>query len=235
MVIKIVGCFFGNVCVALRVASFYLMLVSNCVSGFVSFGRLACGWVAWKAEHECALQLIITLVVVGACGWQLRIAEAVTAFPLLLLFFLCLPPHVVDPKRQVIAQRLLESSSATLDKFTDDFTLKLREWYRVDFAFAAETGKCTVRLFVALIIFRSRLPFHTQDIEGRHSLLQVMANRSRTMALPLANSRMKIKFGNVTPDDCASVHQSVVAYMRTDEFIERSSAPRSFFYGFRIR
>ena len=122
-----------------------------------------------------ARALIVHLVIVMACEWQMRFVSVVEDFPLVLLTCLESPPNVDCAKRRSVAERLLNSCQSCLKKKKcSDVTSKIRELYNRDWIHSKDTGRCTWGLYVALLSMRSVLRGDTQEIEGWNNVLQVM-------------------------------------------------------------
>ena len=73
-----------------------------------------------------------------------------------------------------------------------------------------------------VLLYRSKLPMQTQDVEGRNSKLQGLYTRAPRTGKYLANARMSLCFGEtVTARECAAMHDETIAYTKTEEHANR--------------
>jgi len=74
-------------------------------------------------------------------------------------------------------------------------TWKLINICRTDFQMGADTGITGPFLWACCQLIRTKVPPDSQPNEGYNSLLKVVAQRSRTIGLPLLSARANIKKG----------------------------------------
>ena len=180
----------------------------------------------WHLVPECnvaeAKALIVSLVLQAASGWQMRFMDAVEGWPLLLLVCLESAPHVACIRRQYVAEKLLGECVACLREKLGDITWKIREVYKRDWEHMRSSGMCCRGLFAVLLTLRGVLHGDTQEIEGWNNVLQLMGRRARSMRIPLASARMKLKHGaRITPEQCCAVAGEIKREMHTSEYADR--------------
>ena len=150
-------------------------LTSQSVFGPV-FARIGAEERELRAE---TLLLILSILLPMICGWKFRMVDRVNWFPLMFLVLVEEGPQVACPLRKLVASRLLSESDELLGSAPhEDFTVKTKLMFLSDFRDMVMTGLCSVPLHVHLLLFRSKLPLDTQDIEGRNKHLQSLAGFS---------------------------------------------------------
>ena len=167
--------------------------------------------------------LIVGLVLTISCSWQMRFVEPVSRFPLRFMVCLASPPESPAPERMRLAADLLAACPYCLrNDPSGDFTGKVRRHYFSDWEHMARTGQCTEALYLLLISVRSVLQGETQEIEGWNHVLQLMAKRSPTMEIALADARLNLKHGHgLSADECCELHTDAQAKMVSGELSEQ--------------
>ena len=85
-----------------------------------------------------------------------------------------------------------------------------------------DTGRCTVQLSTALVMWRSTLSLDTQETEGWISEVQLMSKRAPALELPRASDRAQLRKGTkLTAQQCIEVHDQVVEQMQTYDHLYR--------------
>lgn len=100
--------------------------------------------------------------------------------------------------------------------------MKLRRIFYEDFVIMQHTGRCTMMLYMVILVLRGAMQAETQEIEGWNSLVQTMCKRSPHMQWPLANSRMNLKLSPaISASSCASVLKQIGEYMASVQYAGR--------------
>ncbi|CAK0844631.1 unnamed protein product, partial [Prorocentrum cordatum] len=143
-------------------------------------------------------------------------------FPLLLLRVLDKPCDEDSGDRRAIARTLLRKDRGDLVTVNGDFAAKARELFMDDWRGMEASGQCSAKLFVFLLVWRSKLPHDTQDLEGANSVLQRMAKLAPNLHLPLASDRLRLKLGTpIRANECVDLHPAIMNHFSKQEFHDR--------------
>ena len=179
----------------------------------------------WKLvphnQHDAKL-LILDLVLTSLAAWTMRFLRLASEFPHVLLKAVVQHHDVDCPRRRALAAALLHGCEACLLRDAGDFAVKIRKLFFEDFTIMANTGKCTIMLYMVLLVLRCTMQAETQQIDGWNSLVQSMCKRSPNMHWPLTNSRMNLKLSPaISAASCAAVVDQVEKYMKTPGYAVR--------------
>ena len=185
----------------------------------LDYDRFARAYYAVEDKHKKqAIELAVAASLQAAASWDFRFVTPVSAFPLLLLWFVEKPCDQPDHKRQSVATLLLDASGESLVGRHSDVALKIRNRFKGEIKIVKESGTCPLPLYSAVLLIRSSMHGDTQDLEGDNSILQVMTSRARRMRIALASARMQLKRGQqLTAATCSAMHHQVLAYHNTEQ------------------
>ncbi|CAK0828843.1 unnamed protein product [Prorocentrum cordatum] len=166
--------------------------------------------------------LIVALWLRALAGWSARILKRTGEFPLLLLRVLDDPRGDDSADRWGIAAALLRRDRGSLVSLNGDLAGKIRDLFRDDWRAMVESGQCSARLYVFLLVWRIRLPRDTQGLEGANSVLQRMARIAPNLHIPLASDRLRLKLGApIGAEDCVDLHGAIMDQFRTHDYAGR--------------
>jgi len=167
--------------------------------------------------------LIMRIVLLVASAFQYRILGRTRTFPLLLLRLLDAPAHVEDATRMEIAKMWLDASSEELScKGTDDMAEKFRDFYMPEITLMRDKGSVPMKLYGALLIWRSVLPLDNQELEGMASMIQVMCKIAPNSRRALISDRTCIKKGDrISAAACEGMDALVRSDMENDSHVHR--------------
>jgi hypothetical protein len=136
-----------------------------------------------------AIHSIVFLALHHAAQFDMRIARRLGRWPFKLL--LIAEAAAVEPcrLRQDVAGELISSDINTLEANA----LKIRCLFFEELSIAAKTGTLCPTVLSFLRGIRYHWTCTTQDIEGRNSLVTIMADRCPNASLDLVSERLKIK------------------------------------------
>ena len=177
------------------------------------------------AHHHEALRLIVSLSLVMIASWDFRFTSRLCSFPLSLLVFVHKPADEPCEDRRKLAAYLLDTQVCCLKSASlgTDAAVKVRSHFARHLNVVRDTGGCVPpKLFLFILMIRSRLTHDTQDLEGCNSLLQIMGKIAPNLRHAMANDRLKIKKGDpLRVQDAIDLHGFVQAHQRTCEYMER--------------
>ena len=173
--------------------------------------------------REEALCLAGSLVCLLRANWNFRVTNRLQCYPWCLLKVLETPCGEACASRQLIARRLLDAEPCCLVSNESDVALKLRAAFFAEWAVVADgDGRCPLRLWQFMLLFRAGITMDVQEVEGMNSLVQSMSKHAPSIGLPLASDRMQIKKGiDISPSECTDLHGDVVRAMESDETTQR--------------
>ena len=171
--------------------------------------------------HDAKL-FMLDLVLTSLAAWTMRFLRLASEFPHVLLKALVQHHDVDCPRLRALAAALLHGCEACLLRDAGGFAVKIRKLSFEDFTIMANTGKCTIMLYMVLLVLRCTMQAETQEIEGWNSLVQSMCRRSPKMHWPLTNSRMNLKLSPaISAASCAAVVDQVEKCMKTPGYAVR--------------
>eukprot|EP00959_Pyramimonas_sp_CCMP1952_P441629 9245712-Pyramimonas_sp.AAC.1 len=171
-------------------------------------------------------QLIVSLLLVLVASWDFRFEKVFDDIHFSIVAMLESEHDEPDDRRKVIARRLLETPDDKFDgvpsaMFTD-VPLKLKRWYFDSLRVAQDAGRCPVPLYAFLLLYRARLPYQNQSVEGHISVLQSIAKRGVRSKLPGVSDRLRNKIGDsISVKEAVELHAQVVQFMGTQEHANR--------------
>ena len=171
-----------------------------------------------------ARKLIATLVLVQLASWDFRFEKMCDSMACLLLRCLDSPNDVVDVRRRSIMSLLRDMPDNELDKHCryTDLPRKIRVLLRDQIHFAADTGLCSEDLWTFLLIYRARLPYQNQSVEGHISVMQRLANLGPRSFIAGISARLRNKLGDPIPISvCVDLDEEIREYMGTVDFRQR--------------
>ena len=91
-------------------------------------------------------------------------------------------------------------------------------------------GYCPSRLYKWGLLYRARLPYENQTLEGVISVAQYIAKVARRAELPLVSARLRNKTGDgITVAECMQVNSRVSGYISApenrDRFVHQPELP----------
>ncbi|CAK0805617.1 unnamed protein product, partial [Prorocentrum cordatum] len=117
---------------------------------------------------------------------------------------------------------LLRRERGGLTSVNGDFAAKVRDLFRADWEQMRASGQCGARLYAFLLVWRSRLPHDTQDLEGANSVLQRMAKLAPNLHIPLASDRLRLKLGTpIAASDCVDLHPAIMGHIGKQGYQDR--------------
>ncbi|CAK0874677.1 unnamed protein product [Prorocentrum cordatum] len=162
--------------------------------------------------HLKARDLIMSLLLLVATAFSVRILRRTRSVPLKLLNLLEGDPREPRDVRKDIASELLDLDDCCVGRPDSDIAVKYKHFYRSDFELVQSTGCVPVGLYGALLFLRAKIPLDNQELEGLASLLQHMCRLAPRSSHTLISDRVVIKKGDpISASECESLHALVQA------------------------
>ena len=174
--------------------------------------------------HNDGRKLIASLLLVLLASWDFRFEKALDEMPILILRMVEHRHNAPAEIRKVIASRLLDTDEGELERqclFTD-LPRKLRAVYSNELRVARETGCCPPSLYAFLLLYRARLPYQSQTVEGHISVMQNLSKRGVRSKLPGVSNRLRNKIGDpISAKEAVDLHPQVLQFMQSSEYAEK--------------
>ena len=171
--------------------------------------------------QEDARKLIVTLTLVEIASWDFRFETDFQQMPLKILQLLERPSDQPHDLRKDIANLVLFLDDEALSRECRfaDVLQKSRQLHRVDWETIRDTGCIPPRLYAFLLLYRSRLTYQNQTVEGLISVMQRFASCMSSRAKrPGVSDKLRNKLGHgIALIDCVDLHPEVMSYLESEE------------------
>ena len=175
------------------------------------------------AHNDCR-RLAASLCYVQLASWDFRFESEFEAVPLSILQFLEAPNNAEDmtirENRKAWATKFLSMSDDEFVKQCQwtDMPQKCRGWYRDEWEEVASTGTVPAKLFAFLSIYRARMPYQNQGIEGVISILQRFAKAGNRCKRACISDRLRNKIDDsISLRDAVTLNDEVRTFLDSEE------------------
>ena len=178
--------------------------------------------------YQCGRQLVVSLILVLIASWDFRFDKVLDDIHFSIMAMLEKRHDEPDDRRKVIARQILETPDDSFDRVPNamftDVPMKLKHMYFDSLQIARDTGCCPAPLYVFLLLYRARLPYQNQSVEGHISVMQSIAKRGVRSKLPGVSDRLRNKIGDsISVKEAVELHTEVVQFMKSQEHANRWS------------
>ena len=173
-----------------------------------------------ELHRNCARQLIATMILNLLTAWDFRVLKRLRQAQYQFLLIVESNPDDDDVRRRELAGYLLDPllRQFETENFLTDFPLKIRDIFREELIVMRDNGTCPSNLFAFALMFRCRMPYQNQCLEGMISVVQRMAKLAHNSHKPIISDRLRNRFADdVDIAMCSQFHDAVAAFEDSEE------------------